>query len=208
MLKTKFVFSKRFFVVLFIMLLSIFSLFILGCKNNTNDDTGLNVKSSDGDSFPAHIVVHYKTEKRYLNIGEDLNVSVSFGKIRDYNNVDYYEIRSSTAELIMRRVKWNTQLTHYEIVDIQDLKKIDDFSTNEYKGTFKSDKNVLNVTIPSEWFNDSFDSFVFMLNVREEFVKDEVEDIYDGGVGASLYFRIIEDKIKLYGSFYDFKNDK
>ena len=47
-----------------------------------------------------------------------------------------------------------------------------------------------------------------MLNVREEFVKDEVEDIYDGGVGASLYFRIIEDKIKLYGSFYDFKNDK
>ena len=85
---------------------------------------------------------------------------------------------------------------------------IDDFSPDDYKGTFASDENVLNVTIPSEWFNDSFDSFVFMLNVREEFVKDEVEDIYDSGVGASLYFRIIEDKIKLYGSFYDFKNDK
>ena len=195
---------KKIHKFLLIMTLIIFPLFVFGCKNNTNEDTGLNVKSSDGDSFPAPIVVHYKTEKRYLNIGEDLKISVSFGRYNDYGS----NLKSSTAELIMRRVKWNTQLTHYEIVDIQDLKKIDDFSTNEYKGTFKSDKNVLNVTIPSEWFNDSFDSFVFMLNVREEFVKDDVEDIYDGGVGASLYFRIIEDKIKLYGSFYDFKNDK
>jgi len=208
MLKTKFVFSKRFFVVLFIMLLSIFSLFILGCKNNTNDDTGLNVKSNDGDYPSPHIVVHYKTEKRYLNVGEDLKISVSFGKFRDYKNLDYYELRSSTAELIMKRGKRNIQLTSFEIVATQSLKIIDDFSLDDYKGTFTSDENVLNVTIPSDWFDNSWDCLDFALMVKEVFSTNGTEHTYDGGVGAPLYYKIIGDQIKLYGSFYEFKNDK
>ena len=200
---------KKIHKILLIMTLIIFPLLVFGCKNNTNEDTGLNVKSSDGDSFPAHIVVHYKTEKRYLNVGEDLKISVSFGKIRDYKNVDYYEIRSSTAELIMKRGKRNIQLTSFEIVATQSLKIIDDFSLDDYKGTFTSDENVLNVTIPSDWFDNSWDCLVFSLMITEVFSTNGTEHTLDGGgVGAPLYYKIIGDQIKLYGSFYEFKNDK
>ena len=196
---------KKIHKFLLIMTLIIFPLFVFGCKNNTNEDTGLNVKSSDGDSFPPPIVVHYKTEKRYLNIGEDLKISVSFGRYNDYGS----NLKSSTAELIMRRLNTDEHYTNYDGVYNQSLKIIDDFSSDEYKGTFTSDENVLNVTIPSDWFDNSWDCLVFSLMITEVFSTNGTEHTLDGGgVGAPLYYKIIGDQIKLYGSFYEFKNDK
>ena len=193
--------------VFFMMFLIIFSFFLIGCKNENDSivDNGLYVKSSvEGGCQKSHYLVEYKTQKRFLDIGEDLNVSVSFGRTRDYDALSNVVFKSATAELLMKRTN---QLTDYEEIDSQTLKIIDDFSLDEYKETFTSEKNVVNVTIPSQWFDNSSDSFVFSLRVTEKYLSDDVEIIYDQGAWVSLYYRIIGEQIKLYGSFYKFKND-
>ena len=195
--------------VFFMMFLIIFSFFLIGCKNENDSivDKGLNVNSSvdDGCLESSDVVVHCKTQKRFLDIGEDLNVSVSFGRTCDYEDLSGGD--SVTAELLMKRTKWNNQLTDYEEIDSQTLKIIDDFSLDEYKGTFTSEKNVVNVTIPAQWFNNSCDSFVFDLRVTEKYLFDDAAIINHQGAEVSLYYRIIGEQIKLYGSFYEFKND-
>ena len=192
------------------MFLIIFSLFLIVCKNENDSivDKGLNVNSSvdDGCLESSDVVVHCKTQKRFLDIGEDLNVSVSFGRPRDYDDVSSLGFKT-TAELLMIRNKWDYQFLNYEKIDSHTLKIIDDFSLDEYKGTFTSEKNVVNVTIPAQWFNNSCDSFVFSLRVTEKFLSDDGETIYDKGAWISLYYRIIGEQIKLYGNFYEFKND-
>jgi len=193
--------------VFFMMFLIVFSFFLIGCKNENDSivDKGLNVDSvEDGCLKAPYYVVHCKTQKRFLDIGEDLNVSVSFGTTRDYDALSNVVFKSATAELLMKRTK---QLTDSEEIDSQTLKIIDDFSLDEYKETFTSEINVVNVTIPSQWFDNSCDSFVFSLRVTEKFLSDDVETIYDKGAGVALYYRIIGEQIKLYGSFYEFKND-
>ena len=195
--------------VFFMMFLISFSFFVVGCKNENDSivDNGLNVKSTDGTLFPPPFVVHYKTEKRFLSIGEDLNVSISFGRILDYKDRTSLELKSATAELLMIRDKWDYQFLHYERIDSQILKVIDDFSLDEYKETFTSENNIVNITIPSQWFDNSWDCVTFYLKTLEVFSTKDIEDVYELGTGACLYYRIIGEQIKLYGRFYEFKND-
>lgn len=195
-------------ILLFLLTMNL-SLFIVGCKKDTDtfENRGLDVKSTDGDLRPPDIVVHYKTDKRVLEIGEDLPVIVSFGRRRDYDELYKSSLKSVTAELSMRTPMINSVFLD-DYIECLSLKTINDFSRDEYRGTFTSDENVVNVIIPSKWFDSRSDAIVFTLMVEEEYFS-ETENIIRKSTGgaAALYFRLDGNKVKLYGSGYDFNND-
>ncbi len=195
-------------ILLFLLTMNL-SLFIVGCKKDTDifENRGLDVKSTDGNSRPPDIVVHYKTDKRVLEVGEDLPVIVSFGRTRDYAEPYKSSIKSVTAELSMRTPTINSVFFD-DYIECLSLKTINDFSRDEYRGTFTSDENVVNVIIPSKWFDSRSDAIVFTLMVEEEYFSENENIIRKStGGAASLYFRIDGNKVKLYGSSYDFNND-
>ena len=201
---------KKFLTIVFLILVIIFTIFIVGCKKNEEPeefvDKALDVRSSDGDLFPGLHIVHYKTEKSLIDVGEDLPISISFGTYEEYWRYEEGTFDSVTAEFIMQRGKWDEKITKGEALDSVLLKKIDDFTLDDYYGTFTSEENTINMIIPAEMFDCNCGYIVFALQVIEVLANQKPLDCYGVAI-AGINYLIDSNKIKLYRNTYELKKD-
>ena len=203
---------KKFLTIVFLILVISSTIFIVGCKKNEEPkefvDKALDVTSSAGDGcLPSSLqVVHYKTEKSLIDVGEDLPISISFGTYEEYWEYKEGTFDSVTAEFLMEHGKWDEKITNPEDLDIVVLKKIDDFTLDDYKGTFTSEENTINMIIPAEMFNYNRGYFIFRIDVIEV-LANQKEFEYHSGAAAGLFYIIDSNKIKIYRDEFEFKKD-
>ena len=194
---------RRVLKYILILVIAFLCLVCDGCNKVEYDDKPLDVKSSDGQLSPSHIVVHYKTNKGLISNGEDFQVSISFGSMINYSGLEGHVLKKATAELTMYRKKYSGG--KYETIEKSILKTVDDFSTSDYFGTFTSEENIITIDFSKEWFEYSAGSFIFSVRVIEDYSTDEENDVRDIGVGAGLFYHVYGEKIKFYGRQKDFE---
>ena len=199
-----------------IAVLLLFSL--AACNQSEDEDMGLKVGFGADAGEPASpIKCAFTSEKSRLKIGEDFTIKLYYGEIGTG-----YDMRFDPPPIAVSAVlKMGHEIYGAmsptggsyasELVEVLTLKEIDDFATPEYLWRSSSEGGWLaateTVVIPANWFVGERGSIGWSVLATIVFPDESPEPEFSEGGGVALYYRIKDENIILYGSYYNFFND-
>lgn len=165
---------------------------------------------SNGELAPP-IWTAFTSDKSRLKIGEDLTIKLYYGTSKNFPNEDDDVMPIDTFTKIIMGYSVYGNLDSYgggyssELIEEIVLKEIDDFGSQNYPAAGLNSISET-ITVPANWFVGEKGCIGWSIGMYAIWSKGSEPKNYGGG-GIALYYRIEDENIILFDSYYKFFND-
>ena len=147
------------------------------------------------------------TEKSQLEFGEDLEVTLYYKPVTEYDASSAYSPTNITCKLKMRAHDQNSDIVPERNILI---KEYDSFTPDMYQSYYRGDilftTALESICVPSYWFSDIQGSIVFIADMDVTFPHKNSPTRWANGIAP--YYKRCNNIIQLFGTYYDFANYK
>lgn len=154
----------------------------------------------------------FTLDESRIKIGEDLTIKFFYSPQSSYG-IDTYDPApiSVSAKIIMGHSVYGS-LNSYgsypsELIEEFVLKEIDNFADEDSYPVGASNAAFEEIVIPAEWFVGEKGSIGWSVDVELIWAEETGIEPETQGGGAALYYRVEDENIILYNSYYKFFND-